>query len=227
MAVSLSVNPTHYSCTLNLFLVLVSVSVFSLFNICYARSSVEIFKLSTGAKVSYYSEADSMDLPTLDAYDFSMLAPTNLFPHPPKNSPSPSPNGPSPVSSPPSIGPSPHPSDPYGAHPGPSQLPLPPAGAPKHRSGPDYALWCVARPTVPESMIQRAMDYACGNGADCGSVRPNGPCFVPNSLVAHASYAFNSYWQRTKIAGGTCDFGGTAMLITEDPSYNGCQFIFI
>jgi DNA-directed RNA polymerase II subunit RPB1 len=37
-------------------------------------------------------------------------------------------------------------------------------------------------------------------------------------MLAHASYAFNSYWQRTKANGATCDFGGTAMLITKDPS---------
>jgi hypothetical protein len=37
-------------------------------------------------------------------------------------------------------------------------------------------------------------------------------------MLAHASFAFNSYWQRTKNSGATCDFGGTAMLITKDPS---------
>jgi hypothetical protein len=62
------------------------------------------------------------------------------------------------------------------------------------------------------------MDYACGSGADCKSIQPNGSCFQPNTLLAHASYAFNSYWQNTKIGGGTCDFGGTAMLVTVDPS---------
>jgi hypothetical protein len=36
--------------------------------------------------------------------------------------------------------------------------------------------------------------------------------------MAHASFAFNSYWQRAKAAGGTCDFAGSAMLITRDPS---------
>ncbi|RCV22008.1 hypothetical protein SETIT_4G185500v2 [Setaria italica] len=48
------------------------------------------------------------------------------------------------------------------------------------------------------------MDCACGSGADCG-------------MAAHASFAFNTYWQRTKAAGGTCDFAGAAMLVTRDP----------
>ncbi|KAM1122851.1 hypothetical protein FF1_004314 [Malus domestica] len=64
------------------------------------------------------------------------------------------------------------------------------------------------------------MNYACGSGADCASIQPNGSCFMPDTLFAHASYAFNSYWQRIKVAGGTCSFGGTAMLVTVDPRYD-------
>jgi hypothetical protein len=67
-------------------------------------------------------------------------------------------------------------------------------------------------------VVQTAMDYACGSGADCGMAAPGGPCYLPATLVKHASYAFNSYWQRTKAAGGTCDFAGAAMLVTRDPS---------
>ncbi|CAK7345118.1 unnamed protein product [Dovyalis caffra] len=93
----------------------------------------------------------------------------------------------------------------------------PAAVSPPHKS-PQYAVWCVAKPTVPDSILQEALDYACGSGADCKSIQPNGSCFQPNTLVSHASYAFNSYWQKTKNGGGTCDFGGTAMLVTIDPS---------
>lgn len=237
MGVFLGTNPAQ-SCIFNfVLLVFISISISSLFDVCDAGNSIEKFKLRPSLKLSYYytSQDDSFDLPTFDAYDSSLLAPSplaqppiNLIPNPPTSfpspspSPSPSPFGAPPLSELPSSGPSPPPSDPFGPHPGPTQ----PKGAPIHRPGREYAVWCVARPTVPETMLQRAMDYACGNGADCGSVNPKGPCFVPNTLVAHASYAFNSYWQRTKVAGGTCDFGGTAMLITDDPSFNGCNFIY-
>jgi hypothetical protein len=71
---------------------------------------------------------------------------------------------------------------------------------------------------VPDPIIQEAMNYACGSGADCDSIQPSGSCFEPNTLFAHASYAFNSYWQRTRVAGGSCSFGGTAILVTVDPS---------
>lgn len=96
--------------------------------------------------------------------------------------------------------------------------PPPRAPPPPGAGGTLPGLWCVAKPTVPDPIIQEAMDYACNSGADCDSIQPDGLCFQPDTLLAHASYAFNSYWQRTKVAGGTCDFGGTAMLITVDPS---------
>ncbi|CAL0318676.1 unnamed protein product [Lupinus luteus] len=105
-----------------------------------------------------------------------------------------------------------------------SYRPPPPSPPPPNHKRPQDAVWCVAKPTVPDPIVQVAMDYACGCGADCKLIQPNGSCYQPNTLLAHASYAFNSYWQKTKFSGGTCDFGGTAMLITVDPSYNKCNY---
>ncbi|KAL5099074.1 hypothetical protein RYX36_003401, partial [Vicia faba] len=45
------------------------------------------------------------------------------------------------------------------------------------------------------------------------AIDSQGNCFYPDNLVAHASYAFTSYWQKHKRNGGTYDFRGTAMLI--------------
>uniref|UniRef100_A0A0D9W9C3 X8 domain-containing protein n=1 Tax=Leersia perrieri TaxID=77586 RepID=A0A0D9W9C3_9ORYZ len=96
----------------------------------------------------------------------------------------------------------------------------PPPLAPPAAPG-ETAVWCVAKPTVPDPIMQEAMDYACGSGAECGSIQPSGACYEPDTVLAHASYAFNSYWQMTKAAGGTCDFGGTATIVTRDPSEVG------
>ncbi|XP_002520569.2 leucine-rich repeat extensin-like protein 3 [Ricinus communis] len=139
---------------------------------------------------------------------------------PPKNSASPPmyntpiPSPPQYMLSPPKLVPSP---------PGPV-VQTPPSTPPPPHKKPQFAVWCVAKPTVPDSIVQEALDYACGSGADCKSIQPNGPCFQPNTLVSHASYAFNSYWQKAKAAGGTCDFGGTAMLVTNDPGFDNCNF---
>ncbi|RDX88989.1 Glucan endo-1,3-beta-glucosidase 13, partial [Mucuna pruriens] len=91
-------------------------------------------------------------------------------------------------------------------------------GSPYPQIFPVQKLWCVAKPSVPEETLQQAMDYACGEGgADCMEIMPQGNCYNPDTVVAHASYAFNSYWQKHKRNGGTCSFGGTAMLIHSDP----------
>ncbi|KAB2610823.1 sulfated surface glycoprotein 185-like [Pyrus ussuriensis x Pyrus communis] len=168
-------------------------------------------------------------------------APNSVSPPIPPN-PSlanPPPSGPtsSPIPNPPQNGPSPHPPTTIPTPPksvlSPPVLPPPiafppPSGppSPPQKKPPQFAVWCVVKPTVPDPIIQEALDYACGSGADCKSIRPNGSCYQPNTLLSHASYAFNSYWQNTKIAGGTCDFGGTAMLVTVDPSYDECNFFF-
>ncbi|XP_027067828.2 uncharacterized protein [Coffea arabica] len=107
-------------------------------------------------------------------------------------------------------------------------VPTPPCAPPSLPTPqrPQFSVWCVAKPTVPPTPLQVALDYACGSGADCEPIKRNGLCYLPDTVIAHASYAFNSYWQKTKLAGGTCDFGGTAMLVSVDPSYDECQFIY-
>ncbi|KAJ0100374.1 hypothetical protein Patl1_20774 [Pistacia atlantica] len=146
----------------------------------------------------------------------SVLSPPFYEPSPPSGS---TPSPPSSVPSPTGFVPSPPVFLPPIVYP-------PPIVPPSPKKSPNIALWCVAKPSVPDPIIQEAMNYACGSGADCDTIESSGPCFEPNTVYAHASYAFNSYWQRNKVAGGTCSFGGTAMLVTVDPSHDGCHFDF-
>ncbi|CAL9195251.1 unnamed protein product, partial [Musa hybrid cultivar] len=79
--------------------------------------------------------------------------------------------------------------------------------------------WCVARPGVSQFDLQNALDWACGLGAaDCSLVQPGAACYEPDTLLGHASYAFNSYYQQNGNSDIACYFGGTAIITSRDPS---------
>uniref|UniRef100_A0A0A9DAD8 X8 domain-containing protein n=1 Tax=Arundo donax TaxID=35708 RepID=A0A0A9DAD8_ARUDO len=91
---------------------------------------------------------------------------------------------------------------------------------------PASAAWCIARSGASQKALQAALDYACGpaGGADCAPIQSSGLCYLPNTLAAHASYAFNSIFQRSRAAPGACDFAGTATITLTDPSYGSCTY---
>ena len=79
--------------------------------------------------------------------------------------------------------------------------------------------WCTADEKFPDEDLQKNLDWACSSGAaNCKAIQENQPCYLPNTVKDHASYAFNSYWQNSKKQGATCDFHGAAVLTEKDPS---------
>ncbi|XVE67528.1 hypothetical protein DITRI_Ditri08aG0168100 [Diplodiscus trichospermus] len=89
----------------------------------------------------------------------------------------------------------------------------------------DGTTWCVALAGVSQIDLQNALDWACGLGmADCGAIQEGGPCYEPDTIVSHASYAFNSYYQQNGNSDIACNFGGTATLIKNNPSYGKCLY---
>ncbi|KAI0493257.1 hypothetical protein KFK09_027533 [Dendrobium nobile] len=91
-------------------------------------------------------------------------------------------------------------------------------------SGRSDGAWCVCRQDASNTALQKTIDYACGAGADCNPILQNGACYNPNTVLAHCSYAANSYYQRKAQAQGACDFAGTATISQTDPSNNGCSY---
>ncbi|KAL5834225.1 hypothetical protein ACOSQ4_013722 [Xanthoceras sorbifolium] len=84
--------------------------------------------------------------------------------------------------------------------------------------------WCVAKTGTAETALQSALDYACGiGGADCSLIQQGGSCYNPNTLQNHASFAFNSYYQKNPSP-TSCDFGGTAAIVNTNPSTGTCIY---
>ncbi|CAA0835894.1 Glucan endo-1-3-beta-glucosidase 1 [Striga hermonthica] len=79
--------------------------------------------------------------------------------------------------------------------------------------------YCVAADGVDGRTVQAALDWACGPGrANCSEIQPGESCYQPNNVGNHASYAFDSYYQKEGKNPGSCDFKGAAMITTTDPS---------
>ncbi|KAJ4787695.1 Carbohydrate-binding X8 domain superfamily protein [Rhynchospora pubera] len=84
--------------------------------------------------------------------------------------------------------------------------------------------WCIASQSASQTALQVALDYACGyGGADCSAIQQGGSCFNPDTVRDHASYAFNNYYQKNPVP-TSCDFGGSAVLTSIDPSTSTCQY---
>ncbi|KAL1556655.1 PLASMODESMATA CALLOSE-BINDING PROTEIN 2-like [Salvia divinorum] len=85
-------------------------------------------------------------------------------------------------------------------------------------AAPSDAAYCLCMTGVSDTVLQKNIDYACGNGADCSAILQKGACYNPNTVKDHCSYAVNSYFQRRSQLGATCDFQGSASLSQTGPT---------
>ncbi|KAJ6808538.1 glucan endo-1,3-beta-glucosidase 3-like [Iris pallida] len=85
--------------------------------------------------------------------------------------------------------------------------------------------YCVAKDGADSKMLQAALDWACGPGkVDCSALLQGQPCYDPDNVEAHATYAFNAYYHLMGMGSGTCYFNGVASITTTDPSHGSCVY---
>lgn len=79
--------------------------------------------------------------------------------------------------------------------------------------------WCISNAAVDAATLENGLNFACGaDAAFCTAIQPNQSCYLPSTVAAHASWAFNNYYQAYKGAGGSCNFDGAGLLTNTDPS---------
>ncbi|KAF8017169.1 hypothetical protein BT93_H2378 [Corymbia citriodora subsp. variegata] len=85
--------------------------------------------------------------------------------------------------------------------------------------------YCTAKDGADPKMLQAALDWACGIGkVDCSPLLQGESCYEPDTVAAHATYAFDTYYHQMGKAPGSCDFKGVAAITTTDPSHGSCIF---
>ncbi|XP_047953564.1 PLASMODESMATA CALLOSE-BINDING PROTEIN 1-like [Salvia hispanica] len=73
------------------------------------------------------------------------------------------------------------------------------------------ATFCLCNSGLGDIVLQKTIDYACRNGADCSEISQSGNCYNPNTLQDHCNYVVNSLYHKKSHLGTTCNFQGAAL----------------
>ncbi|KAJ4955303.1 hypothetical protein NE237_012086 [Protea cynaroides] len=83
----------------------------------------------------------------------------------------------------------------------------------------NYHTWCIAKPSTAIGTLQSNLNECCKHPqVDCKVINPGGSCYEPNNYVSHASMAMNLYYKAFGKNPRNCDFNGSGLIITQDPS---------
>ncbi|EOA28895.1 hypothetical protein CARUB_v10025141mg [Capsella rubella] len=83
--------------------------------------------------------------------------------------------------------------------------------------------WCVAKQDATDTKLQANIDWVCSQGIDCKPISPGGVCFDNNNMKSRSSYIMNAYYQSKGGPDDACNFSGTGMFTTNNPSTSTCN----
>ncbi|WCJ27360.1 Carbohydrate-binding X8 domain superfamily protein [Euphorbia peplus] len=84
--------------------------------------------------------------------------------------------------------------------------------------------WCVAKPSASEAELAANINYACEQIGNCKIIEEGGSCYFPSTKINHASVVMNIYYQLMGRNYWNCDFRGSALRVTTNPSYPDCEY---
>ncbi|XP_061992919.1 PLASMODESMATA CALLOSE-BINDING PROTEIN 3 [Rosa rugosa] len=93
-------------------------------------------------------------------------------------------------------------------------------------TGHSSATYCICKDGVGDAALQKALDYACGAGADCTPIIQNGACYNPNTVKDHCNWAVNSYFQKKGQTQMSCDFAGAATISQTPPTTTSSSCVY-
>eukprot|EP01063_Lacrimia_lanifica_P025141 TRINITY_DN32914_c0_g1_i1.p1 TRINITY_DN32914_c0_g1~~TRINITY_DN32914_c0_g1_i1.p1 ORF type:complete len:238 (+),score=58.43 TRINITY_DN32914_c0_g1_i1:45-758(+) len=89
-------------------------------------------------------------------------------------------------------------------------------------SGYTDALTCVANRSATPDVLGGALGWVCGQ-EDCTAVNEGGDRYYPNTLVSHADWAFNKYFETVGKQFSNCQFSGAAEMLYCNPDCYKCN----
>ncbi|RWW20123.1 hypothetical protein GW17_00015783 [Ensete ventricosum] len=80
--------------------------------------------------------------------------------------------------------------------------------------------WCLCKPELGDTALQKTLDYACGAGADCTPILQTGACYIPNTVKDHCSNSTpatsTTPGTYTPTTGGLSGLGPTTSISTDN-----------
>lgn len=94
------------------------------------------------------------------------------------------------------------------------------------KEGENQCRWCIAKPSTSASKLDEIIQYCCTqHGIDCGVIQYGGACYTPaTNKVSDASVVMNLYYNLAGKNDFNCYFGGSGLIVTQDPSADGCFY---
>ncbi|XP_019465405.1 PREDICTED: glucan endo-1,3-beta-glucosidase-like [Lupinus angustifolius] len=79
--------------------------------------------------------------------------------------------------------------------------------------------WCIAKYSANDTELANIIVSVCYFLLDdCNIIQPGGSCFIPNTLINHASVVMNQFY--AKIGRSYC----SDLITVTDPSYGSCKY---
>ncbi|CAN6909825.1 unnamed protein product [Brassica oleracea var. botrytis] len=85
--------------------------------------------------------------------------------------------------------------------------------------------WCIANSTATDAELMLNIYLGCEHKfVNCKPIYPGGSCFDPDTLISHASFVMNAFFQLHNRTKEFCGYNNTGIITTTDPSYGSCVY---